>query len=115
MKRDLRLYIHDIIDCIEIIEQHTNGVSEEDFYDNVLVQDGVIRRLEIIGEAVKHIPKRVREKYPSVPWQDIVGMRNRLIHEYFGVQLRRAWKVVQEDLPLLKATVLRIKESLPQG
>lgn len=114
MKRDLGLYLDDILDCIEKIQLHTSGITEKQFYENVLVEDAVVRRLEIIGEAAKHIPPRIRGRHPNIPWQDIVGMRNRLVHEYFGIQLRRAWKVAQEDLKQLKETILQIKEDLPR-
>lgn len=91
MKRDLRLYLDDILDCIDKIEKYTGDTTEDGFYNDVLLQDGVIRRLEIIGEAAKHVPQRLRSKHPGIPWPDIVGMRNRLTHEYFGVHLQRAW------------------------
>ena len=114
MKRDLGLYLDDILECIERIQAYTKGVTEEEFYQTVLLEDAAIRRLEIIGGAARHLPQRSRDKHPNVPWQDIVGMRNRLVHEYFGIQLRRAWKVVKEDLTDLKDTILKIKEDLPQ-
>lgn len=112
-KRDLRLYLEDILDCIGKIENYTGDTTKEAFGDDVKLQDAVIRRLEIIGEAAKHIPQRLRTRYPDIPWQDIVGMRNRLAHEYFGVQLQRAWKVVQEDLLPLKETVRQMIDNLP--
>ncbi|MBI2906501.1 MAG: DUF86 domain-containing protein [Chloroflexi bacterium] len=91
MKRHPRLYLEDILKSIDIIQDHTKGITEEGFYGSMLIQDAVVRRLEIIGEAAKHVPARLRAKEPSIPWQDIAGMRNRLAHEYFGIQLHRAW------------------------
>ncbi len=112
MKRDLRLYLDDIVQSLDLIQEHTEGITKEGFYRNVLVQDAVIRRLEIIGEAARHVPARIRDKHPDIRWQDIVGMRNILAHEYFGVQLGRAWQVVQEDLPTLRAMIVKMKEEL---
>lgn len=112
MKRDPRLYLDDILQSLDLIRQHTKDTTEEGFYRNLLVQDAVIRRLEIIGEAARHIPARLRDKHPEIPWLDIVGMRNILAHEYFGVQLRRAWKVVQQDLPILRDSITKMKEDL---
>jgi len=79
---------------IEKIEEYTTDVNEEEFYKNTFVQDAVLRRLEIIGEAVKNIPDDFRAKYPDIPWRQIAGMRDVLIHAYFGVNLRRVWKVI---------------------
>ncbi len=114
MKRDLRLYFEDITECIGKIQGYTKGLSEDEFLDNTLIHDAVLRRLEIIGEAVKHIPRRVRDKNPDVPWKNIAGTRDILIHEYFGVHLRNAWKIIQDDLPDLKRRIVEMRESLEQ-
>lgn len=113
MAREINLYIEDILESIDKIEEYTKDITEEDFNKSFLLQDGVIRRIEIIGEAVKNIPQDFRDKYPEIPWQDIAGMRNRLAHEYFGVLIDRAWKVVKKDLPELKSQILLIKQNLP--
>lgn len=112
MKRDLGLYLDDIVECIDKIRQYTNGVTEAEFTGDTLIQDAVLRRLEIIGEAVKHIPKRVRDRHPDIPWQQIAGTRDILIHEYFGVRLQNAWKVVQEDLAGLRARILEVRDEI---
>ena len=112
MKRDIRVYLEDILESIEKIEEYTQAIDREDFLRKSQTQDAVLRRLEIIGEAVKHIPKRVRNNYPDIPWQQIAGMRDILIHEYFGVNLMRAWQVVTKDIFLLKTMVEKIKGEL---
>ncbi|MBU1122517.1 MAG: DUF86 domain-containing protein [Candidatus Omnitrophica bacterium] len=113
MKRDIRVYIEDILEAITKIEEYMKGlIRDDDFYNNSQIQDAVIRRLEIIGEAVKNIPHEFRECYPDIPWKQIAGMRDILTHEYFGVNLKRTLKVVKEDMVDLKVKVLNVKKDL---
>jgi uncharacterized protein with HEPN domain len=112
LKRDVRVFLEDILESIEKIEEYTANIDEDDFYENSVIQDAVLRRLEIIGEAVKNIPDDFREKHPDIPWKQIAGMRDVLIHAYFGVNLRRVWKVIEEDIQDLKLKILKILEDL---
>lgn len=105
MKRDPRVFLSHILQSINLIESYTHNVNKEVFLQSVGIQDQVIRRLEIIGEAVKRLPAPIRDEYPAIEWKRIAGMRDILIHEYFGVDLVLTWEVVQRDLPELKKTV----------
>lgn len=105
MKKGIRVYLEDILESIAKIEEYTTQGNFEQFEKNTEQQDAVIRRLEIIGEAVKNLPPEVKEKYPDIPWRQIAGMRDVLIHEYAGVSLKRIWKVIIDDISPLKNTI----------
>jgi uncharacterized protein with HEPN domain len=102
LTRDPRLYIEDILASMDRIQQYTAGLDEQTFLENPQAQDAVLPRLEVIGEAVKGIPESVRTKYAEIPWRNMAGLRDVLIHQYFGVNLHRTWLVVTEDIPVLK-------------
>jgi uncharacterized protein with HEPN domain len=108
----MRLYIQDILESIEAIEEYVQSTTEEQFYRNRQVQDAVLRRLEIIGEAVKNLDEDFRNRYPEIPWKKVAGLRDVLIHEYFGVSLKRVWRVIKIDLVDLKLQISRIWEEL---
>lgn len=112
MSKDVGVYLDDILESIAQIEKYTKKIVQNKFNKNVQLQDAVLRRLEIIGEAVKNIPEYFRDLRPEIPWKKIAGMRDILIHEYSGVDLKRVWKVVKEDLVDLKKSISEIIKKL---
>jgi len=109
--RDDKVYLIHIIESMSFIEGFVQPGKEE-FFKSRLIQDAVIRNLEIIGEAVKNISKELRNQYEDIPWREMAGLRDVLIHEYFGVDLRTVWGVVERELPRLKRSLEKIIEEL---
>jgi uncharacterized protein with HEPN domain len=112
MKRDETVYLRHILDAVSAIAEYLQGVSEEDFKRNRLLQDGVIRQLQIIGEATKRLSGDFRAAHPHIPWQDIAGMRDKLTHDYLGVDTETVWLTVIEDLPTLESEIRVILDGM---
>jgi len=112
MKKDPEIFLEHILESIDLIQDYTAHKTITDFIKSIQLQDSIIRRIEIIGEAVKNLPDDVKNSYPEVPWKKIAGMRDVLIHEYFGIDLELTWQVVQKDIPDLKRKIMKIKHDL---
>jgi len=109
MSKDYLVYIDHILESITKIEEYTSNLSKEEFFNNELIQDAVIRKLEIVGEATKRIPSNIYENYTDIPWLDMARMRDKLIHHYLEVDLDIVWKTIIEDIPNLKTHLEKIK------
>ncbi len=114
MIRQYRDYVADIVDAIEKVESFTKGMTFETFEKDAKTTFAVIRAFEIMGEAVTKIPSSVRNKHKNIPWKEMSGMRNKLIHEYFGIKPRVVWKTIKQDLPKVKPYLQAILNDLKQ-
>lgn len=104
-KRDWKILFEDIIDSINKIEEYSRNLTFEDFAQNSLVIDAVVRNLEIIGEASNNIPQEIQNKFKDIPWKKIKGIRNRIVHEYFSVDISIIWFIAKNELEPLKRTL----------
>jgi uncharacterized protein with HEPN domain len=109
MKDDLA-FIEHILLCIDKIQEYTKNLTVQEFNNNELIQDAVIRNIEIIGEATKKISEDLKSQYREIPWKEMSGMRDKLIHDYFGVDVDVVWKTVKEDIPFLKTLIENINK-----
>lgn len=112
MKKDINIFLEHILESIYLIEEYIKDKSKSEFLKLRQLQDSVIRRIEIIGEAIKNIPDDFKETHPKIPWKSIIGMRDILIHQYFGIDLNLTWEVIEKDLPKLKKQIIAIKKEL---
>ena len=112
MKKNQKILLSDIFGCIVLIEEYVEGLNKEEFLESLKVQDAVLRRLEIIGEAAKKISDDFKKDHSEIPWKNICGMRDIIAHDYFGVNLERAWNTIQKDLPDLKEKVSFILKTI---
>jgi uncharacterized protein with HEPN domain len=111
-KRDPCLFFGDILEAIERIEEYTANYEFEDFVRDRKTVDAVLRNLEVMGEAARYVPEEIKERHADVPWKRIIGLRNVVIHHYFGVDLNIVWTIVRLQLPDLKKSVEKIVEEL---
>ncbi|MBA7548905.1 hypothetical protein ES705_41373 [subsurface metagenome] len=112
MKKDINIFLEHILESIYLIEEYIKDKNKSEFLKLRQLQDSVIRRIEIIGEAIKNIPDDFKETHPKIPWKSIIGMRDILIHQYFGIDLNLTWEVIEKDLPKLKKQIIAIKKEL---
>lgn len=108
MKREFLDYLDDIVDAMDKVEDFTKDMKYEEFIEDDKTTFAVIRALEIIGEAVKKMPPSIKKQHPQIPWKDMAGMRDKLIHEYFGVKTKVVWETIKQDIPPLKPLFQRI-------
>lgn len=110
MKKDPKIFLQHILESISEIEKYTKGISEDKFSKSTQIQDAVIRRLEIIGEAAKNIPGKIRKQYEFIPWKKMTGSRDVLIHNYFEVDIESVWDTATNDIPQLKQDIKKLLE-----
>jgi uncharacterized protein with HEPN domain len=108
--RDYALYLKDILEAMEAIEKFVEGIDRDSFQKNDMISSAVIRKFEIIGEATKGIPEMMRNRYPKIPWKEMAGMRDRLIHFYFGIKYDLVWYTIKDVIPRIKPLILGILE-----
>lgn len=108
MKRDEEIYLKHILDAINDIEESTNNLSKKEFDSDKDIKDATLRRIEIIGEAAKHISSETRDKYKEIEWKKIAGTRDVLIHAYFSVDWDLVWQMIEKDIKILKKQILNI-------
>ncbi len=108
---DQLVYLTHILQAIKKIKAYTNGMDEDEFLKNELVKDGVVHNIEIIGEAVKNLPEKFKEKHTEVPWKDIAGMRDRIVHVYFGIDYKIVWATVQKNIPELEKIIKKFSNT----
>jgi uncharacterized protein with HEPN domain len=110
MRRNIRIYFKDILEAMESIEKFVGNMSFKEFRADDKTTSAVIRKFEIIGEATKKIPETMRKKHPKVPWKEMAGMRDRLIHFYFGVDSELVWETIKKRIPEVKPLINEILE-----
>lgn len=113
MSADARVLLDNIRECAELFQAYTRGLSKDEFLASSQIQDAALRRIEIIGEAVKSLPQEIKDANPDIPWRQMGRMRDILIHRYFSVDLDLTWHTVEQDIPELERKVVAILGQLP--
>jgi uncharacterized protein with HEPN domain len=108
LKRDIGLFVKDIVSAMDAIENFVKGMTLEDIEKDDKTSSAVIQKFEIIGEAAKHIPDILRGKHPEIPWKRMSGMRDRLVHAYFGIDYKLVWDAIKTEIPNLKPKMQKI-------
>jgi len=111
-KRNIVFLLEDIIECIEKIESYTASSTFDGFKDNSMIEDAVVRNLEVIGEAARNVSQDTQDLYPDIPWKQMIGLRNRVIHQYFGVDSEIIWQIVTQELLPLKEKINLVRQSV---
>ncbi len=104
-ERDWALRIKDIHESLSRVIKYTQGMNIDKFFADQLIYDAVMRNLGIVGEAVKHVPDEIKEKHKDIPWKQIAGLRDFVIHEYFGIANNVIWDAIENDVPKLKGQI----------
>lgn len=112
MKRDYKLFVRDIVEAIDTIEQFVGDMSFEEFMADTKTNNAVVWQIHIIGEASKNIPARICASYDILPWKDMAGMRDKISHTYFGIDYKIVWRVIKKDLPMIKPSIEKMLTEL---
>ncbi len=111
MIKEPTIFLTHILESINLLEKYLEGVTEDEFHASTEKQDLAVRRIEIIGEAAKNIPDAFKSQYPDIPWKKMAGMRDVLIHQYFGINMNRVWETATQFTPPLKAQIQKILQN----
>lgn len=110
--RDAKLYLTDILEAMSAIEEFVEGIDFETFVNDDMRSSAIIRKFEIIGEAAKSIPDDVKQRYPEIPWREMAGFRDKLIHLYFGIKYELVWETIKVRIPQVKPMIQKILDDL---
>ncbi len=106
--KDDRLYLIHISECIERIESYAKGIDKQEFIDSTLLQDAIIRNLQILSESTQRLSDEIRERESGIDWFEVAGFRNVLVHDYLGLDIERVWNILKKDLPALKKAIQKM-------